>query len=87
MLIFAVAGGILYLATASYLGFGSPPPSPELGGMLAGPARRYMLQAPWMALWPPVVLVLLLVSWIMAGEALLERLGFRSKAVWSKIWE
>lgn len=87
ILLFAVAGSMLFLAAVGYMGFGVAPPAPELGGMLTGPARRYMLQAPWMALWPPLVLVLLLAAWVMAGEALLERFGFRSKAVWSKIWE
>jgi peptide/nickel transport system permease protein len=87
MVLFAVGGGIIYLASVSYLGLGVPPPAPELGGMLSGPARRYMLQAPWMALWPPAVLILLLTAWVMAGETLLERMGFRSKALWSKVWE
>ena len=87
MLLFAVAGAILYIAAASYLGFGVFPPAPELGGMLAGPARRYMLQAPWMALWPPAVLILLVTAWVLAGQSLLERLGFKSRAVWAKVWE
>jgi peptide/nickel transport system permease protein len=87
MTVFAVAGGIVYLATMGFLGFGTPPPAPELGAMLTGPARRYMLQAPWIGLWPSAALLLLLLAWIMTGEVLLERLGFRSKAVWSKVWE
>jgi peptide/nickel transport system permease protein len=85
--LFTVAGGILYIAATSYLGFGVPPPTPELGGMLAGPARRYFLEAPWMALWPPAILIILMTVWVMTGDVLLERLGFRSKGLWSKIWE
>ena len=87
MLLFTVAGGILYFSTASYLGLGVPPPFPELGGMLSGAGGQFMIQAPWMALWPAIALILLLLIWVMAGEALLERLGFRSKAVWAKIME
>ncbi len=87
MLLFAVAGSVLYISAVSYLGFGVPPPAAELGGMLTGPSRRYMLQAPWMAMWPPATLILLVTVWVLAGEALLERLGYRSKAAWSKIWE
>jgi peptide/nickel transport system permease protein len=87
MIVFAVAGGIVYLATMGNLGFGTPPPAPELGSMLTGPSRRYMLQAPWMGLWPSAALLLLLLAWVMTGEVLLERLGFKSKAVWSKVWE
>ncbi len=34
MFLFAVAGGILYTSSVSYLGWGIPPPIPELGGMI-----------------------------------------------------
>jgi len=69
------------------MGLGVPPPYPELGGMLSGAGRQFMMQSPWMALSPVVTLSLLLLIWVMAGEALLERLGFRSKAVWAKTME
>jgi hypothetical protein len=84
--IFSVAGGILYVSTLCYLGFGSPP-NPELGIMLSAAGRGYMLEVPWMAWWPFTCLALLLLTWVMAGDALLERLGFHSKAVWSKVME
>jgi len=87
MFLFAVAGGILYTSSLSYLGFGIPPPTAELGNILSGAGLIYMLQAPWMAQWPSICLVLLLLVWVMAGDALLERLGFRSKAVWAKAVE
>jgi len=87
MFILTVAGAIFYTSSLSYFGFGIPPPVPELGGMLSGTGRAYMLQAPWMAQWSHLVLVLLSFVWVMAGDALLERLGFRSKAVWGKVVE
>jgi peptide/nickel transport system permease protein len=87
MFIFAVGGTIFYLTAATYLGMGIYPPLPEMGGMLAGTGRQYMFQAPWMAQWPVLWLTLLLLIWVMAGDALLERLGFRSKAVWAKAFE
>ena len=87
MMMLAMAGGILYTSTLSFLGLGIPPPQPELGRMLSAEGRRYMLQAPWMARWPGIPLVLLILVWVMAGDALLERLGFRSKAVWAKVVE
>ena len=87
MLLFAVAGGILYTSAISYLGVGVPPPQPELGSLLSGSGRVYMIQAPWIALAPSIVLSLLVFVWVMAGDAVLERLGFRSKAVWSKVME
>jgi peptide/nickel transport system permease protein len=87
MMLLAMAGGILYTSTLSFLGLGIPPPQPELGGMLSGEGRRYMLQAPWLAYWPGIPLALLILVWVMAGDALLERMGFRSKAVWAKVVE
>ena len=82
-----VPGIIIYISASSYMGLGVPPPYPELGGMLSGAGRQFMMQSPWMALSPVVTLSLLLLIWVMAGEALLERLGFRSKAVWAKTME
>ncbi|MDD5288886.1 MAG: hypothetical protein PHY28_07255 [Dehalococcoidales bacterium] len=86
-LIFTTAGIILYVATISYLGFGVPPPAPELGSMLSGSGKAYMLQAPWMCQSPPLCLSLILLILVMTGDVLLERFGFRSKAVWSKSME
>lgn len=86
ILLFIVAGGILYVSSASYLGFGIPEPYAELGGML-NQGRRYYFQAQHLAIWPGVFLGLLPLVWMMVGETLLERLGFRSKAVWSKVVE
>ena len=71
MFLFAVAGGILYTYSTSYLGFGIPPPTPELGIMLSGSGLRYIQLAPWMVQWPSICLVLLLLVWVMAGDALL----------------
>ena len=63
----------------------SSPPRDSL--MLAGTGRQYMLEAPWMAQWPPLVLGVVMLIFIMAGDALLERLYFRSKTVWVKTIE
>jgi ABC-type dipeptide/oligopeptide/nickel transport system permease subunit/ABC-type dipeptide/oligopeptide/nickel transport system permease component len=87
MFVLAVGGTILYLATTSYYGFGISPPVPEMGILLSGTGRQYMHQAPWMAQWPSLWLTLLLLIWVMAGDAILERIGFRSKAVWAKAME
>jgi ABC-type dipeptide/oligopeptide/nickel transport system permease subunit len=87
MLLLATAGGFVYTSTISYLGVGVPPPVPELGGILAGEGRRYLAESPWLARWPGIVLGLLTLVWVMAGDTLLERVGFRTKAVWSKVFE
>ncbi len=65
-----IGGVILAEASLSFLGFGIPPPQPSWGGMLSGQARRYMYQAPWMALWPGIALTLAVYGVNMFGDAL-----------------
>jgi peptide/nickel transport system permease protein len=65
-----VGSMILSEAMLSFLGFGIPPPMPTWGNMLQGSARRFMLQAPWMALWPGVALALAVYGINMFGDAL-----------------
>lgn len=72
-----MGGAILAEATLSFLGFGIPPPAPSWGGMLSGPARRYMLQAPWMALWPGVALSLVVYGMNMLGDGIRDILDPR----------
>jgi peptide/nickel transport system permease protein len=72
-----MGGAILAEATLSFLGFGIPPPAPSWGGMLSGPARRYMLQAPWKALWPGVALSLVVYGMNMMGDGLRDILDPR----------
>ena len=69
-----MGGAILSEATLSFLGFGIPPPTPSWGGMLSGQSRMYMLQAPWMALWPGVFLSLVVYGMNMFGDALRDLL-------------
>jgi peptide/nickel transport system permease protein len=65
-----VGSMILSEAMLSFLGYGIPPPMPTWGNMLQGSARRFMLQAPWMALWPGVALALVVYGINMFGDAL-----------------
>jgi peptide/nickel transport system permease protein len=64
-----LGGFILAEASLSFLGFGIPPPVPSWGGMLSGTGRQYMLQAPWMALWPGVALAIVVYGVNMLGDA------------------
>ena len=64
-----LGGFILAEASLSFLGFGIPPPEPSWGGMLAGQGRTYMLQAPWMALWPGLALSIVVYGVNMLGDA------------------
>jgi hypothetical protein len=81
---FTTAAMIIYVSALGYLGFGLSPGFIELGS-LANSA--YMQQIPWLTLLPLVILSLILIVGVMTGVALFERLGFRSKTVWSKTME
>jgi peptide/nickel transport system permease protein len=72
-----MGGAILAESTLSFLGYGIPPPMPSWGGMLSGPARSYTLQAPWMALWPGLVLALVVYGMNMLGDGLRDILDPR----------
>ncbi|HEX9976194.1 MAG TPA: ABC transporter permease [Dehalococcoidales bacterium] len=77
--IFAVSSGYVILgeATLSFLGFGIPPPTPSWGAMLSGSGRRYMLLAPWMALWPGLALAIVVYGLNMLGDAMRDLLDPR----------
>jgi peptide/nickel transport system permease protein len=79
---FTLAVGRMILAEAmlSFLGFGVPPPFPSWGGMLSNAGQRYMLQAPWMALWPGLALALACFSINMLGDALRDILDPRLRS-------
>jgi peptide/nickel transport system permease protein len=64
-----IGGVILQESTLSFLGFGVPPPFPSWGGMLSGAGRQYMVQAPWMMIWPGVALALVVYGANMLGDA------------------
>jgi peptide/nickel transport system permease protein len=71
--------GTVILAEASlgFLGLGVPPPNPTWGNMLSGQARQYMQIAPWLAIFPGVVLSLAIFGFNMFGDALRDVLDPR----------
>jgi len=84
--IFVTAGVVLYVSALGWLGFGAPPGTIEFGN-LAAAGNAYLQTEPWLAIAPSIVLIGILWLWVMTGEALLERLGFRSGSLWSKTME
>ena len=66
---FTISAGIGILTFLDYLGFGLSPPTPSLGELLFQ-GRTYMPSAEWLLLTPTVILVGLLISINMIGEAL-----------------
>lgn len=61
-------------ASLSYLGLGAQPPTPSWGLMLKD-ARDYLVQAPWMALYPGIALAMTVLCFNILGDALSERLN------------
>jgi len=72
-----LGGAIMAEASLSFLGYGVPPPAPSWGGMLSGAGRRYMLMAPWMAIFPGLALSLAIFGFNMLGDALRDILDPR----------
>jgi len=72
-----VPGIILTEASLSFLGYGIPPPTPSWGGMLSGSGRNYMMEAPWMAIWPGLALSVVVYGINMFGDAVRDLLDPR----------
>lgn len=70
---------ILTEASLSFLGYGIPPPTPSWGGMLSTQGRRFMVLAPWLAIWPGLALSLVVYGINMFGDGLRDILDPRLK--------
>ena len=73
---FVMASVIIAEATLSFLGLGIPPAVPSWGGML-NIGRNYMRGAPWLALFPGLLLLLLVLSLNLLGDWLRDYLDPR----------
>ena len=72
-----VGNAIVIEAALSYLGLGTPPPTPSWGGMLALEGRRYLENAPWLAIAPGVAISIAVLAVNMLGDALRDVLDPR----------
>jgi peptide/nickel transport system permease protein len=72
-----LAGAILIEASLSFLGLGTPPPTPSWGADLSGQARRYFTHAPWMAIFPGLALSLVVLGFNFLGDAIRDVLDPR----------
>ncbi|MCK9518193.1 MAG: ABC transporter permease [Dehalococcoidia bacterium] len=68
---------ILVEASLSFLGFGTPPPTPSWGADLSGNARVFFVHAPWMAIFPGIALSLVVLGFNLFGDALRDVLDPR----------
>jgi len=63
-------------ASLSYLGLGTQPPEASWGLMLKD-ARNYLIQAPWMAIYPGLCLAFTVLAFNIIGDTLSEKLNPR----------
>lgn len=68
---------IILAASIGFLGYGVPPPRPDLGGMLSGAGLQFMRRSPWLAVWPGVAITLIVFSFNVFGDALRDLLDPR----------
>jgi peptide/nickel transport system permease protein len=71
-----VAAAVIAEASLSFLGLGQQPPAPSWGSMLNA-AQRYLSQAPWMALYPGLVIFSLVMALNVLGDRLRDALDPR----------
>ncbi len=67
---------ILTESALSFLGLGVPPPLPTLGGMIAD-SRTYVSIAPWLSIFPGIVVSLILLGFNLSGDAVRDKLDPR----------
>ena len=72
-----MGGMILVEASLSFLGLGLPPPYPSWGMMISGEGRANIILAPWIMLWPGIVLSLVVFGINMFGDAIRDLLDPR----------
>src|SRR6202035_5523658 len=74
----SIAAAIIAEAALSFLGLGQQPPSPSWGSMLNA-AQRFLVNAPWMAVWPGLAIFLAVLSFNLVGDGLRDALDPRSR--------
>ena len=73
----SVGFAIVVEASLSFLGIGAPPDAPSWGGMLSLAASKYVSVAPWLAVFPGVLIALTVFAANLLGDALRDVLDPR----------
>lgn len=68
-----MATAVLAEASLAFLGLGQRPPAPSWGSML-DVARQFLSQAPWMAVWPGLAIVVIVLGFNLLGDGLNDAL-------------
>src|ERR1700719_1915154 len=74
----SIAAAIIAEAALSFLGLGQQPPAPSWGSMLNA-AQRFLVNAPWMAVWPGLAIFVAVLSFNLVGDGLRDALDPRSR--------
>jgi peptide/nickel transport system permease protein len=74
----SIATAIVAEASLSFLGLGQQPPAPSWGSMLNS-AQRFLINAPWMAVWPGLAIFLTVLSFNLVGDGLRDALDPRER--------
>jgi peptide/nickel transport system permease protein len=75
-----LGNAIVIEAALSFLGLGTPPPTPTWGGMLSGEGRRNLENAPYLALFPGLAISMVVLAFNMLGDALRDLLDPRLRS-------
>jgi peptide/nickel transport system permease protein len=74
----SIATAIIAEASLSFLGLGEQPPTPSWGSMLNA-AQQFLTQAPWLAVFPGLAIILVVLGFNVTGDALHEALDTRRR--------
>jgi peptide/nickel transport system permease protein len=72
-----LGNAIVIEAALSFLGLGTPPPTPTWGGMLSGEGRRSLETAPYLAIFPGLAISIVVLAFNMLGDAVRDLLDPR----------
>jgi peptide/nickel transport system permease protein len=75
-----LGNAIVIEAALSFLGLGTPPPTPTWGGMLSGEGRRNLETAPYLAIVPGLAISVVVLAFNMLGDALRDLLDPRLRS-------
>ncbi|MFM7345767.1 MAG: ABC transporter permease [Tagaea sp.] len=73
-----IATAIITESSLSFLGLGQQPPAPSWGSSL-NTAKNFIVQAPWMSLWPGLAICLAVFGFNLLGDGLRDTLDPRDK--------
>lgn len=70
---------ILIVAALGFLGYGVQPPTPGLGRMLSGSGLTFMRTNPWIALWPGIIITIVVFAFNVLGDGVRDILDPRMR--------